>query len=93
MWTQASLPFGLSVVTTPSQGPRWAAMLITRVLPNSVLVPARATTRPFGRCRSGTARRTIATAWPRRRGRERAPAGLGFALAGGGRRQFGRRRS
>jgi hypothetical protein len=66
MWIHASFPFGRSVATTPSHGPRWAAMLITRVLPNSVLLYARATTRPFGRTRSGTARRTIATAWPSR---------------------------
>ena len=36
MWIQASFPFGRSVATTPSQGPRCWAMLITRWSPNSV---------------------------------------------------------
>jgi hypothetical protein len=65
-------------------------MLITHLLPNSVLACARATTRPFGRTRSGTERRTIATVWPRRRDevseRQRG-FGFGFGLGsetGGG---------
>jgi hypothetical protein len=53
-------------------------MLITRVLPNSVRVPTRVTTRPFGLCLSGTARRTTAE---RQRGRG---FGLGAGVGAGG---------
>ena len=94
MWTHASFPFGLSVATTPSHGPRCLAMLITRVLPNSVLAYARASTRPFGRTRSGTARLTIATACPSRRDdaserQRRLGFGLGLASGGGAAASWG----
>ncbi len=53
-------------------------MLITRALPNSVLVPTRVTTWPFGRTRSGTERRTTAE-------RQRGPGfGLGTGVGAAG---------